>query len=65
MGSQITENYVIGSNEKNEVFQTAWLVKNHLVMSDIAQKRDLYDPKTIVDFASIVKNQKNLDYLWR
>ena len=32
-------------------------------MSDVAQKRDLYDPKTIVDFASIVKNQKNLDYL--
>ena len=49
--------------KKNEVSQTAWLVKNHLVMSDVAQKRDLYDPKTIVDFASIVKNQKNLDYL--
>ena len=24
--------------KKNEVSQTAWLVKNHLVMSDIAQK---------------------------
>jgi [protein-PII] uridylyltransferase len=64
LGSQITEKLCnrIGM-KKNEVSQTAWLVKNHLVMSDVAQKRDLYDPKTIVDFASIVKNQKNLDYL--
>ncbi len=64
LGSQITEKLCnrIGM-KKNEVSQTAWLVKNHLVMSDVAQKRDLYDPKTIVDFARIVKNQKNLDYL--
>ena len=64
LGSQITEKLCnrIGM-KKDEVSQTAWLVKNHLVMSDVAQKRDLYDPKTIVDFASIVKNQKNLDYL--
>ena len=64
LGSQITEKLCsrIGMS-KSEVSQTAWLVKNHLVMSDIAQKRDLYDPKTIVDFSNIVKNQKNLDYL--
>ena len=64
LGSQITEKLCnrIGM-KKNEVSQVVWLVKNHLVMSDVAQKRDLYDPKTIVDFASIVKNQKNLDYL--
>ena len=64
LGSQISEKLCnrFGMG-KAEVSQTAWLVKNHLVMSDIAQKRDLYDPKTIVDFANIVKNQKNLDYL--
>ena len=28
-----------------------WLVENHLVMSDFAQKRDLSDPKTVVNFA--------------
>lgn len=32
-------------------------------MSDVAQKRDLYDIKTIVDFASVLKNQTNLDNL--
>jgi len=28
-----------------------WLVKNHLVMSDVAQKRDISDPKTVKDFS--------------
>ncbi len=49
--------------KKNEIEQVSWLIKYHLYMSDVAQKRDLYDIKTIVDFASIVKNQTNLDNL--
>ncbi|PCJ68862.1 MAG: [protein-PII] uridylyltransferase [Rhodobiaceae bacterium] len=40
-----------------------WLVKNHLVMSDIAQKRDLSDPKTIRDFAGIVQSPERLKLL--
>tara|TARA_B100000900_G_scaffold401049_1_gene405311 strand:- start:1165 stop:2475 length:1311 start_codon:yes stop_codon:yes gene_type:complete len=64
LGSQIAEKLCTRLGMKNhEVSQTAWLIKNHLVMSDIAQKRDLFDPKTIADFANIVKSQKNLDYL--
>ncbi|NDD49670.1 MAG: [protein-PII] uridylyltransferase, partial [Alphaproteobacteria bacterium] len=49
--------------KKNEIEQVSWLIKYHLYMSDVAQKRDLYDVKTIVDFASIIKNQTNLDNL--
>lgn len=49
--------------KKNEIEQVSWLIKYHLYMSDVAQKRDLYDVKTIVDFASIIKNQANLDNL--
>ena len=40
-----------------------WLVRVHLVMSDTAQKRDLGDPRTLRDFAKIVKTRKRLDLL--
>jgi [protein-PII] uridylyltransferase len=40
-----------------------WLVRYHLLMSDIAQKRDLSDPRTLRDFAKAVKTRKRLDLL--
>ncbi len=40
-----------------------WLVRYHLLMSDMAQKRDLADPRTIRDFAKAVKTRKRLDLL--
>jgi len=40
-----------------------WLVRYHLLMSDMAQKRDLSDPRTIRDFAKAVKTKKRLDLL--
>ena len=41
----------------------AWLVKNHLVMSDTAQKRDLADPKTVRDFVDAVQSPEMLRLL--
>ncbi len=41
-----------------------WLVKNHLVMSTTAQRKDLSDPQVIFDFARLVGNQTCLDYLY-
>jgi [protein-PII] uridylyltransferase len=41
----------------------AWLVKNHLVMSDTAQKRDISDPKTVRDFVSVVQTPEMLRLL--
>lgn len=32
-----------------------WLVRNHLVMSDIAQRRDISDPTTVRDFVAQVQ----------
>jgi [protein-PII] uridylyltransferase len=40
-----------------------WLVRYHLLMSDMAQKRDIGDPRTLRDFAKAVKTRKRLDLL--
>ncbi len=40
-----------------------WLVKNHLLMSDTAQKRDLTEPRTVRDFAQAVKSPTRLKLL--
>src|SRR5216110_1394276 len=39
------------------------LVDHHLTLSKIAQQRNLDEPATVVEFADIVRNQKNLDAL--
>lgn len=40
-----------------------WLVRNHLLMSDTAQKRDIGEPQTIRDFAKAIKSRERLDLL--
>nr|WP_298725294.1 [protein-PII] uridylyltransferase [uncultured Steroidobacter sp.] len=42
----------------------AWLVRNHLVLSVTAQKKDISDPKVINEFAKHVGDQTHLDYLY-
>ena len=42
----------------------AWLVRNHLVLSVTAQKKDISDPKVIHEFAKHVGDQTHLDYLY-
>jgi len=46
-----------------ETETVAWLIENHLVMSNIAQSRDLADPKTIRDFAEVVQSPERLKLL--
>lgn len=41
----------------------AWLVRHHLVMSDVAQKRDIGDPRTVANFAQIVGTLERLRLL--
>jgi [protein-PII] uridylyltransferase len=48
---------------KAESETVTWLVREHLTMSDIAQKRDLSDPKTIRDFADVVQTPERLKLL--
>ena len=37
--------------KKPEAETVEWLVRNHLLMSDVAQKRDLSEPRTVRGFA--------------
>ncbi len=42
----------------------SWLVRNHLLMSITAQKKDVSDPEVIHEFARQVGDQISLDYLY-
>lgn len=42
----------------------AWLVKNHLIMSTTAQRKDISDADVINDFAENVGSQERLNYLY-
>jgi len=49
--------------DRAETEQVIWLVRNHLLMSDVAQKRDLADPRTVRQFAETVGSRTRLKLL--
>ncbi len=64
LGAQIARKLAprLGLNEE-ESETVEWLIRYHLLMSDMAQKRDISDPRTVRDFAKLVKTKKRLDLL--
>jgi len=49
--------------DEAETETVAWLVEQHLIMSNIAQSRDLADPRTIEAFAKVVQSVERLKML--
>ncbi|SLN66688.1 Bifunctional uridylyltransferase/uridylyl-removing enzyme [Falsiruegeria litorea R37] len=64
LGARITRKVAprLGLN-KSDCETVEWLVRYHLLMSDMAQKRDISDPRTVRDFAKAVQTVKRLDLL--
>ncbi|GAA6187983.1 [protein-PII] uridylyltransferase [Litorivita sp. NS0012-18] len=64
LGAQIARKVAprLGLN-KQDSETVEWLVRYHLLMSDMAQKRDIADPRTVRDFAKAVQSVKRLDLL--
>lgn len=59
--AQFCQRHRLGKWDTNLV---CWLVEHHLLMSSVAQKKDLSDPQVIHDFAQQVGDTVRLDYLY-
>ena len=64
LGAQIARNVAprLGLSKK-ECETVEWLIRYHLLMSDVAQKRDISEPRTVRDFAKVVKSVERLNLL--
>lgn len=64
LGAQIAKKVAPRLGLKPKECETVeWLVRYHLLMSDTAQKRDISDPRTVREFAKLVKTTERLDLL--
>lgn len=64
LGAQIARKVAprLGLNKK-ECELVEWLIRNHLLLSDVAQKRDISEPRTVRGFANAMKTVERLDLL--
>jgi [protein-PII] uridylyltransferase len=65
LGAVDAENFCLrhGLPEKDSRL-IVWLVKNHLLMSQISQRKDIGDPEVINEFAILMDDKRHLDSLY-
>ncbi|WP_457563800.1 [protein-PII] uridylyltransferase family protein [Caminibacter pacificus] len=63
VGAKIAKEFAEQINFGNED-TIAKLIKHHTLMSNVAQREDIFNDKVILSFASIVENKEFLDYLY-
>jgi len=59
-GARVAARLQLTSDRRKELI---FLIDNHMLLSEVAQRRNIEDESTIVEFARIVKKQINLDAL--
>ena len=66
IGAAMIESFALENDaiSNSDCQRLVFLVKNHLLMSETAQKQDLSEPDVIAAFARTVGNRDNLDYLY-
>ena len=50
--------------EPGDAKLVSWLVEQHLLMSVVAQRRDIYDPDVINEFATSIRSHNHLNMLY-
>jgi [protein-PII] uridylyltransferase len=64
-GEEIAEDFCRKHGvSKRDTALVAWLVRNHLLMSLTAQRKDISDPRVIHEFAELVNDQNTLNHLF-
>lgn len=61
IAQQFCEDHSISEHDTKLI---CWLVKNHLIMSTTAQRKDISDPDVIHEFSAKVGKTENLNYLY-
>jgi len=65
LGQDIARQFCVRHNiTEHDTKLICWLVRNHLVMSTTAQRKDISDPDVIHEFSEKVGNSENLNYLY-
>ena len=65
IGIKIFKKFALRSKmNKSDSFLISWLIENHLFMSSVAQRMDVYDLKTVKNFTKTVDTVEKLDYLY-
>lgn len=65
LGAEDALEFCINHNlNSNDAELVSWLVRNHLIMSMTAQRKDISDPDVIRDFAKLMRDLSHLDYLY-